>query len=200
MRRAAAARRSSPGRSTSLAGALGLALALSACGGGGGGPVYDDRPPIARPGSPEWTRSSMPLVRAYLTTLSPLVVGQPLDGIRLSDGRRWFEGYVYLGRPKGTPDDLFVVLMRDQAQILAFMWVEPGGEPFPLANCGGSHKPGIRARRLSGQVHTWKTVRPEHGIVYTTCPPEAWIPADLPPPSESSGPTDASEPDPESSD
>ncbi len=172
----------------SLGRGIGL-LVLVAVGCGGGAPAVDDRAPRARPGSPEWTRSSEPLVRAFLSTLSPLVIGQPLDGIRLSDDERWFEGDIYLGRPTGTPAGLFVVMLKHEGETLAYMWAEPEAEPFELEGCDEEHKPGIRARRLSGHVHTWKTVRPEHGVVYTECPPETWIP----PGAASPGADDAAE-------
>jgi hypothetical protein len=66
-------------------------------------------------------------------------------------------------------------MMRRDGKVLAYMWAEPGAEPFALVGCSEAHKPGIRARRLSGHVHTWKTVRPEHGILFTSCPPATWI-------------------------
>ena len=153
-----------------------LGLVLAGCGSFGPGSGRGEHTPSHIPGTREWYESSTPIVKEYLTTLPDDAIGRPLDGIRLSDGGRWFEGYTYLGRPRNLPPQLRVTMMRVEGRVVAFMWVEEGGEPFALAACEGEDL-GIRARRLEGTVLAWQALRPEHGVVSTPCPPEAWLPA-----------------------
>jgi hypothetical protein len=131
--------------------------------------------PIRRPQSAAWYAANAPIVEEYLTTLSDSQIGTPLGGIPLSDGKRWFEGDIYLGRPENLPDAVHIVLLRRSEQVVAYLWIDEGGEPFPLEACGKKGA-SIRARRLGGTVHAWRALRPEHGIVYTECPPAEWLP------------------------
>jgi hypothetical protein len=38
----------------------------------------------------------------------------------------------------------------------------------------------MRAVRLGGGAYAWKTLQPQHGVVFTPCPPDAWLPEDRP--------------------
>jgi hypothetical protein len=129
---------------------------------------------------PEWYATNLPLMTAYLQTLPDSAIGRPLDGILISDGRRWFEGVTYLGKPEGLPKGIEVRLLDDGVQPRAYMWVAPGGEPYPLESCTEPPFKGIRAVRLGGGPYAWKSLRPEHGVVFTPCPPPAWLPEDRP--------------------
>jgi len=129
--------------------------------------------PIETRGSPEWSATNAPFVSEYLTTLSNEVVGESVDGITLSDGRRWFEGYVYLGPLTGLPPETNGRLFRVDDEERAYLWLEEGAEALALEPCGEADE-GIRARRWSGEVLPWKALRAEHGVVYTACPREAW--------------------------
>ncbi len=155
--------------------ALGM-LGLWGCRSPGAGSHPGKGAPSSIPGTPEWRESSTPIVKEYLTTLPEDAIGSELDGIRLSDGKRWFQGHTYLGRPGDLPPLLRATVLRAEGRVVAFMWLEEGGEPFPLQQCEGEES-GIRARSLAGEVHVWRSLRAEHGVIYTSCPPAHWLPA-----------------------
>lgn len=161
-----------------LAVLLGAALWLAGCGliggRGGGGPVYTESM------SPAWYQSNAPIMTEYLRTLPESAVGQPIDGILLSDGQHWLAGTTYLGVPAGVPAGVNVRLVDDGTQVFAYLWLEEGAEPFVLEPCSDGPQRGIRARRAGGGAYAWRSLKPEHGLVYTQCPPPAWVPADRP--------------------
>jgi hypothetical protein len=148
-----------------------LALPLAACGRGGGAPAG---PPIVNPGSAAWYASSSPLAVEYLRTLPNDQLGKELGGIQLSDGKRWLQGFVYLGRVSVDHPGMTVVSVQlPPEKPVTFVWIEPDGEAWPLPACEPVEK-GVRARTLSGQVYTWKALRPGAGIVSLECPPPFW--------------------------
>lgn len=152
----------------------------------GGGCAGRRGPPPEPPRTPEWYASNVPLIAAYLQTLPDAAAGQVLDGIPLSDGQRWFAGVTYLGEPDDLPEGLHVRLLDDGQSVRAYMWLDEGGEPYELESCGTGPFRGIRAIRIGGAPYAWKALRPEHGVVYSPCPPASWLPADRPSaPSES---------------
>ena len=140
----------------------------------GGGP-----PPQEMPG-PECSAGNVPIMTAYLETLPDDAIGAPVDGILLSDGQRWLAGQTYLGAPAGLPDGVNVRLLDDGLLVTAFVWLDPGAEPFVLEPCDDGPQRGIRARQAGGGAYAWRALQAEHGLVYTICPPEAWLPADRP--------------------
>ena len=118
----------------------------------------------------------MPIAIEYLRTLPDERIGRPLGGISLSDGQRWLEGWIYRGVVEVEHPGMNVVVAQSPlGERATFVWIEDGGEPWPLPACGGDGV-GIRARTLAGQVYTWRALRPEHGIVQPVCPPEGWPP------------------------
>jgi hypothetical protein len=153
-----------------------LIIVFIACSGPGREPRAPTGPPITIPGTAEWYLANEPLVEEYLTTLPDSARGSVLDGIKLSDGRRWFAGSTYLGRVEGLPPGTHVALLREQDEVMAFMWIAEDGQPLPLEACESGQNKGIRARKLAGQVYAWKALSPGHGVVFTPCPPDAWIP------------------------
>jgi len=155
--------------------ALAMACSIPIPGRGGGtkrreGPIISD---------PEaWQRVNSPLVQEYLGTLPESQRGQLLGGILLSDGTRWFEGQTYLGAPQTDHPGLQVRLLRDPSgRVRAYLRLDEGSDPYPLGPCTQSETPGIRARALTGEVHAWYSLTPEHGFVYTVCPLPAWLDA-----------------------
>ncbi len=129
----------------------------------------------------EWHASNGPLLAEYLKTLPENAVGQPLKGIRLSgdsESSRWLEGQVYRGVPSGLPEGLGVRLVDDGQRVLAFVWLESGASPYELQACESGEQKGIRARLAGGGAYAWIRVRPEHGVVYTACPPVEWLPTE----------------------
>lgn len=156
-----------------------LVAIASACGipmlGGG------DPPEIKESMSPEWYASNAPLLTDYLATLPGNAIGQPIDGILLSDGVHWLAGLTYLGEPRvDLPEGVNVRLFDDGTTVTAYLWLEPETEPFVLEPCADGPQRGIRARRAGGGAYAWRALEPDHGLVLTICPPEAWLPADRP--------------------
>jgi hypothetical protein len=154
---------------------LSLSLVLVA-GCGRGGPSE----PLQAPRPPEWYASNIPLMAAYLETLPDSATGKVLYGIALSDGDRWLEGVTYLGRPANAAEGLQVRLLDDGVSPRAYLWLERGAEPYPLDACVTPPFQGIRAVLLGDGPYAWKVLRPEHGVVYTPCPPAVWLPKDRP--------------------
>lgn len=168
-------------RTTSLALTVSLMVGLggvSGCGipgmGGPGPPV------ITESMSPEWYASNAPLLTDYLSTLPDSAIGTPIDGILLSDGQHWLAGLTYLGEPAGLPDGVHVRLLDDGTLVTAYVWLDPGAEPFVLEPCESGPQRGIRARRAGGGAYAWRALEPDHGLVATICPPAEWLPADRP--------------------
>jgi hypothetical protein len=120
-------------------------------------------------GTHEWRRANEPLVKEYLVTLPASAVGQQLRGIRLSDGHRWLEGYVLEGWRKDLLPEAHIILLSKDDYDYAYLWLEDGTEPLPMAACENDGE-GVRVRRLSGEILPWRSLRPEHGVVYTLCP------------------------------
>lgn len=155
--------------------ALALVLMLGCAGLPGVGRSPDERPAHQRPRSDQWYESNAPLVREYLAHLPESAKGKPLAGIPLSDGSRRFEGDVYRGRRQDLAPGLTVVLIEREGNVVAYFWLEEGSEPLPLEACEAGEDAGIRAYRLGGAAYAWRSVAPEHGILYTTCPPADWV-------------------------
>lgn len=133
--------------------------------------------------SDEWYAHNGPLLAEYLKTLPATAIGKPLKGIRLagySNDSRWLEGQTYLGVPPGLPEGVEARLVDDGTRVEAYLWVKPGAAPYALEACEAGEQEGIRARRAGGGVHAWMRLEAAHGVVYTACPPEAWIPASAP--------------------
>jgi len=156
--------------------ACGTPSATTGCGGGRSLPPRDEAGLARYPGSGPWQGHNLPLVKEYLSTLPDDSIGQPVKGILLSDGERWLEGYVFRGRPAADPaPGLHVVLLETDGELRAYLWLDEGADPYELPVCAGEEE-GIRARELTGRVFTWRSLRPEHGIVYSPCPSAAWLP------------------------
>lgn len=154
-----------------LAGSIGCGLFGRS---GGGEPVFTESM------TPAWYAANAPLLTDYLDTLPGSAVGTRIDGILLSDGQRWLAGTTFLGEPQGLPSGVNVRLLDDEVRVIAYVWLEEGAAPFTLEPCADGPQRGIRARRAGGGAYTWRALLPEHGLVYTICPPPAWVPAERP--------------------
>jgi hypothetical protein len=139
------------------------------------GSSKDPAPPLRQSMSAQWYEANAPLVQEYLAHQPDSARGKALAGIPLSDGTRWFEGDVYLGRRLDIAPGLIVVLLERESERRAYLWLEEGSDPMPLLVCHSGDDEGIRARRLGGAMYAWRELRPEHGIVVTICPPAEWL-------------------------
>lgn len=153
-----------------------LVLWIGGCMGCGAiGPSRKPGPALQPSADPAWYAENEILIVAYLDTLPDSSIGRPLSGIRLSDGHLWLEGYTYLGKPVDPPPGVSIRLMEKGEKVYAYLWVEEGAAPFELASCETGDQVGIRARRAGGGVHAWKMLDSTKGVVYTECPPQAWL-------------------------
>ncbi len=143
--------------------------------------------PFEKSSKPEWFDANAPLLTEYLKTLPLSAVGQPLKGIRLSDGELWLADSIYLGEPDGLPEGLGARLIDESHGVVAYLWLEKGADPFALRRCeSGAHK-GLKALRAGGGVYAWQLLRAEHGLVYSVCPPDEWLTGLVPSPAEAVG-------------
>lgn len=153
-----------------------LALLVGGCGllGRGGEPVMTESM------TPQWYAQNAVILTDYLDTLPASQIGHPLSGILLSDGEHWLAGEVYLGSPADLPEGVNVRLLSQDGEVTAYIWLDPGAAPLDLTPCESGPQRGIRARRAGGGAYTWRTLKPDHGLVYTICPPANWLPKNLP--------------------
>jgi len=119
-----------------------------------------------------WLGCNNPRVIHYLSQFRPRDVGRVLEGVRLSDGSFAAKSHRYLGRAEHLGRGIHVVLVEREGKETAYVWVEEGSPPLPLPECGESF-PGS-AYLLSGDVYTWKSVQPGHGVVEVMCVDPSW--------------------------
>lgn len=123
-------------------------------------------------------REDEPRVKAYVLALSP--GSPPLAGITLCDGSVLFRNWVLIGRVSGLDPTQFVFLFKDGSKLRAVAWVGPGGQPLPIPECRtvstcGPEPSGPSV--ISGDVYTWKAVRPGEEVVIVWYPPDSWASA-----------------------
>lgn len=134
-------------------------------------------PALQLTADPAWYKKNETLIEAYLESLPDSSIGKVLPGIRLSDGELWLKGYFYLGQGVNIPQGLSVRLVRKEKRIYAYVWVDESLDSFIFEPCQERGQKGIRARQAGGGTFAWMKLNAESGVVYTQCPPEAWLPA-----------------------
>ena len=116
----------------------------------------------------------------YLESLGDDSIGEELDGVQADpaadppSGVQLLEGATYLGRVPDLPLHVHVHLVRPDDLILAYLWVDTAGSPFPLPECDPG-RVGFRARRIWGTIYTWKSAQPGDGVLISECPSSSWI-------------------------
>jgi len=125
-------------------------------------------------------------VIAYLEGLGADSVGRVLDGVHAEPGAEppsqemLLKDEIYLGKPLDVPPHVHIHLLqrhekgKGEGKVLAYLWVDTAGEPFPLPECDPG-RVGFRARRVWGPIYTWKAARPGDGVLVSECPPDAWV-------------------------
>ena len=113
-------------------------------------------------------------VKEYITKVGPL---EQLSGLRLCDGSVLFEGWTLLRKAEGLEDSQSVYLFSDGEAERAVAWIEPGGKPLPVPSCphGPSCNQMIESGTvISGDIYTWKTIRPGEEVVILWDPSSSW--------------------------
>lgn len=127
----------------------------------------------------DWLQTNTPRVVNYLTSLGPADIGKQVAGIELSDGSVVLGGYKYLGTAVGLGKGVHVYLFSHKQKKYAYIWIDPTGEKLPLPDCSelDQEMTGKGSYVLSGDVYTWKYVRPGDGVVFNVCPKKSWFTA-----------------------
>lgn len=116
----------------------------------------------------------------YLESLGPDDVGRELAGVPADPSSEpasdevLLEGVRYLGRASGVPGSVHLHVVERDGELLAYLWVDTDGEPFPLPDCSPG-RVGFRARRVWGPIYTWKAAQPGDGVLVSACPRPEWI-------------------------
>ena len=115
-----------------------------------------------------------PIVKAKLLALKP---GERLTGIRLCDNSAVFGGWRFIRQANLQGLFQHVLLFQDGRSIQAVAWVEPRGKEITVPVC--PHGPRCAnlpeaATVLSGDVYTFKVVKPKGALVILRYPPASW--------------------------
>lgn len=127
----------------------------------------------------DWLQINNPRVIKYLTNLKPSDIGKEVAGIELSDGSVVLADYKYLGAATGLGKGVHVQLFSYKGKQYAYIWIDPTGEKLPLPDCSvlDPEITGNGSYVLSGDIYTWKYVRPGDGVVFNVCPRKSWFTA-----------------------
>ena len=121
----------------------------------------------------EWLKCNNPVVIKYLDNLTKNDIGRIINGVKLSDGVNKLSGYKYLGKNRNTPHGVNLHMFQSKSGKVAYLWVENKAKEFPLPQCGNGELP-LSPYALSGDMYTWKSAQPGHGVIVVHCPPAEW--------------------------
>jgi len=114
------------------------------------------------------------IVTAYLESLGPGDLGQPLTGVHLGDGRLVLADHRFFGRLRHPARGSHVYRLRsgrgaDRVDVHV-IWIDADGEALTPECKGEWVRPGAFSV-LSTDVYTWPSIRPGDGVVITRCRP-----------------------------
>lgn len=124
----------------------------------------------------QWLEINEPLVRSYLLSLKPSLVGKTIPGTKLSDGHQELQGYRYIANLSAPDRGLYMYEFQYEYKgnkfEAHFIWVKKGFPEHELnasPSCPGKWiEPGGWGI-LSGDQYTYQAVLPGENIVVTTC-------------------------------
>lgn len=127
----------------------------------------------------DWLQTNNPRVIKYLSNLGPANIGKEVSSIELSDGTVVLDGYKYLGAAVGLGKGVHVYIFSHKQKQYAYIWIDPTGEKLLLPDCSESDPEitGNGSYVLSGDIYTWKYVRPGDDLVVNECPRKSWLTA-----------------------
>jgi len=120
----------------------------------------------------ELLQTEEPRVKELVSHLRP---SEQLHGITLCNGSTLFKGWVFLGRVAGLDPSQFVFLFQEGKAKRAVAWVSAGGNSLPVPACPYGSKCGSMMESgqvLSGDVYTWRDIRPGQELVIVWYPPK----------------------------
>ncbi|CAB5108513.1 hypothetical protein D3OALGA1CA_3599 [Olavius algarvensis associated proteobacterium Delta 3] len=126
-----------------------------------------------RPG--DWHKINEPRVIRYLSSLQSSDIGMIVEGVELSDGDLAVYNLKFLGRVDKLGRGVHLYLFTDSTRTYAYIWIDESGESLPLPDCSELYPNEEGQYGLSGDVYTWKSVQPGHGVVISHCPKEEWL-------------------------
>lgn len=113
--------------------------------------------------------------RGFLKRLKNRSIGSPVPGVRLSDGTRVLDGHTFLGQVRDAGTGPHIYIFSRGQQRVAYIWVDQSGQPLHLPDCQLGPTDDESASILSGDVYTFREVRPGGALVVFGCTrPEAW--------------------------
>ena len=110
----------------------------------------------------------------FLSSLKNVHIGKSISGIPLTDLSNPLDDYIYIGKNTTLQGGLNIYLFKSpDRKYEAYLWIADG-EPFTLPKCDTAIvNEGVYV--LSGDVYTWKSLQPGHGVVQLLCPELGWV-------------------------
>ena len=125
----------------------------------------------------QWLETNEPSVIEYVLSLHP--GDSKLGGVTLSNGNVYLNDFLYRHQIDKDRPGSNIHLFEKDGRYLVIIWLSSQAVPLPLPLCApGSEEakyPWSRGSLISGDVYTYTAVQPEHGIVISYCPSQAWL-------------------------
>jgi hypothetical protein len=125
----------------------------------------------------QWLETNEPLVIEYVLSLQP--GNSKPGGVTLSNGNVYLNDFLYRHQIDKDRPGSNIHLFEKGGRYLVIIWLSSEAEPLPLPTCAPDSEeakyPWSRGSLISGDVYTYTAVQPEHGIVISYCPSQAWL-------------------------
>ena len=116
-----------------------------------------------------------PKVKSFIQQLEPSEISK---GIQLCDNTVMFQNWKFLHRVSTSDSLQHIYLFEYNGSKKAVAWVNKNGHAFEVPACAHGEKckqiPLGGALVISGDVYTWKKVRPGKEVVIIWYPPKSW--------------------------
>ena len=125
----------------------------------------------------QWLETNEPLVIEYVLSLQP--GDSRLDGVRLNNGNVYLTDFRYRRQINKDRPGSNIHLFEKDNRYLVIIWLSSQAIPLPLPPCAPdsveAKYPWSRGSLISGDVYAHTAVQPDHGIVISYCPSQAWL-------------------------
>jgi len=128
----------------------------------------------------EYTQENESRVMSYLLSLTNDDIDQKSLGIELSDGKKYLENNIFLGKISDKSKGSYIYIFNTSNYgNIALIWINKRGEKIELPQCLGDDArinwPGWGGSVISGDVYTYTHVYPGADLVITHCVPVYWL-------------------------